>query len=71
MEAVYALCHVEKGIPEVYASRYDLRYLLNAVSALNDYEKPDLPIPKLLAHSIGKKIEDTDIELMLKENNLI
>ena len=71
MEAVYALCHVEKGIPEVYASRYDLRYLLNAVSALNDYEKPDLPIPKLLTHSIGKKIEDTDIELMLKENNLI
>lgn len=71
MEAVYALCHVEKGIPEVYASRYDLRYLLNAVSALNDYEKPDLPIPKLLAHTIGKKIEDTDIELMLKENNLI
>lgn len=69
MEAVYALCNVEKGIPEVYASKYDLRYLLNAISALNDYKKPN--IPKLLSFIIKKKVKDTDIELMLKENNLI
>lgn len=27
MEAVYVLCGVEKAVPEVFASRYDIRYL--------------------------------------------
>lgn len=71
MEAVYALCGVEKGIPEVYASRYDIRYLMNAVSALNDYEKPNLPIPKLAAKGLKDKVKGTDIEVWLEENNLI
>ena len=48
-----------------------MRYLMNAVSALNDYEKPHLPIPKLAAHNLENKIKDTDIEILLKENNLI
>ena len=71
MEAVYALCGVEKGIPEVYASRYDIRYLMNAVSALNDYEKSNLPIPKLAAKGLKDKVKGTDIEVWLEENNLI
>ena len=71
MEAVYALCGVEKGIPEVYASRYDIRYLMNAVSALNDYEKPNLPIPKLAAKGLKDKAKGTDVEIWLEENNLI
>ena len=29
MEAVYILAGVEKAVPEVLASRYDIRYLLN------------------------------------------
>lgn len=71
MEAVYALCGVEKGIPEVYASRYDIRYLMNAISALNDYEKPNLPVPKLVAKGIKDKAKGTDVEIWLEENNLI
>lgn len=38
MEAVYVLNGVEKGVPEVYASRYYIRYLLNAGVCLLDGE---------------------------------
>ncbi len=36
MEAVYVLCGVEKAVPEVSASRYDLRYPLNGMVAISD-----------------------------------
>ena len=36
MEVVYVLCGVEKAVPEVFASRYDLSYLLNGMVALSD-----------------------------------
>src|SRR5699024_6005964 len=42
MEAVYVLTGVELGVPEVYASRYDIRYLLEGAKELLDGEKPDL-----------------------------
>lgn len=71
MEAVYVLCGVEKGVPEVYASRYDLRYLLNAVNNLLDHNQPKIFLPLLLKHELYKLIKDTDIEELLKDNNLI
>ena len=30
MEAVYTLCDVDRGVPEVWGSVYDVRNLLNA-----------------------------------------
>lgn len=71
MEAVYVLTGVEKKVPEVFASRYDVRYMLDAVSILNDGEEPDLDLPIGAKAIIGKKIEGTEIEEMLKEYNLI
>lgn len=71
MEAVYVLTGVEKKVPEVFASRYDVRYMLNAASILNDGEKPDLDLPLGAKAIIGKKIKGTEIEEMLKEYNLI
>ncbi len=71
MEAVYVLCGVEKGVPEVYASRYDIRYLLSAASALLDGEKPEVKIPKIAKRKVKKLIKNTDIEDILKENNII
>lgn len=71
MEAVYVLTGVEKKVPEVFASRYDVRYMLNAASILNDGEKPDLDLPLGAKAVIGKKIKGTEIEEMLKEYNLI
>ena len=71
MEAVYVLTGVEKGVPEVYASRYDVRYLLNAGSSLLDGEKPDLDLPPLVRSKIMKQLAGTEVELLLKEYNII
>ena len=71
MEAVYVLCGVEKAVPEVYASRYDLRYLLNGMVALSDGKKPDLPLSLLQKMKVAKLIKGTDVEEMLKEFNII
>lgn len=71
MEAVYVLCGVEKAVPEVHASRYDLRYLLNGMVALSDGKKPDLPLSLLQKMKVAKLIKGTDVEEMLKEFNII
>ena len=71
MEAVYVLCGVEKAVPEVFASRYDLRYLLNGMVALSDGKKPDLPLSPLQKMKLAKVIKGTDVEEMLKEFNII
>lgn len=71
MEAVYVLTGVEKKVPEVFASRYDLRYMLDAASVLNDYNKLEIYLPLAAKAVVGKKIKGTEIEEMLKECNLI
>lgn len=71
MEAVYVLTGVEKGVPEVFASRYDIRYLLNAVKALLDGEKPEIDISPLAKRKISKKISGTEVEKLLKEYGII
>ena len=71
MEAVYVLCGVEKSVPEVYASRYDIRYLLNALVALSDGRKPELPLSAIEKMKLSKHIKGTEIEDMLKEFNII
>ena len=71
MEAVYVLTGVEKGVPEVYASRYDVRYLLYAGTQLLDGEKPDISLPPLVRRKLMKQIKDTDIEELLKTYNVL
>lgn len=71
MEAVYVLTGVERGVPEVYASRYDIRYLLNAGVALLDGEKPEIKIPPIKKHHLMKQIQGTDVEVILKEFNIL
>ena len=71
MEAVYVLTGVEKSVPEVLGSRYDIRYLLNAGRTLLDGEKPKLDLPPLVKHKILKQIAGTDIEVLLKEYGVI
>ena len=39
MEAVYTLLNVDRGVPEVWGSVYDIRDLLNATVALRDGKK--------------------------------
>lgn len=71
MEAVYVLTGVEKSVPEVFNSRYDLRYLLDSINVLMDGKKFDMHIPALVEKVLDNKIANTDIGLMLREYGLI
>ena len=75
MEAVYTLLNVDRGVPEVWGSVFDIRALLDATVKLRDGKKAtdmkmnlaqELGVKKLLG-----KIKDTDIEKILKEYNVI
>ncbi len=54
MEAVYTLLDVERGVPEVFASAYDVRSLIKAAVRSRDGEK--LPIPKLVQRKLDKTV---------------
>ncbi|MEA4811073.1 MAG: oleate hydratase [Anaerolineaceae bacterium] len=75
MEAVYTLLDIQRGVPEVWASCYDVRALTKAMYSLSDGKKlTDIKLP--LAENIARKkllekIEGTDIEVLLKEAHLI
>lgn len=75
MEAVYTLLNIERGVPEVFASAFDIRTLLNSTSYLLDHKKiTDLDLPflvRLMEKQGIKKTKGTIIYDMLKENNLI
>ena len=75
MEAVYTLLNVDRGVPEVWGSTYDVRDLLDATVKLRD-GKPitemDLGLKeKLVLHEALKKISGTDIEKLLKQHHVI
>lgn len=75
MEAVYTLLDIDRGVPEVFASCYDVRYLLDATSKMMDGEKiTDLKIPavlKLVEKKAFKKIQGTIIEELLIRYHLL
>lgn len=75
MESVYTLLDIDRGIPEVWGSTYDIRDLLHATSQLGDGKKiTDLeldPNIKVAINEAFKKIAGTDIEKLLKEYQLI
>ena len=74
MEAVYTLLDIDRGVPEVWGSTYDVRDLLNATIALRD-GKPLTADTGLLANAaikpLLKKIHGTDIEKLLLRYNVI
>ena len=75
MEAVYTLLNIDRGVPEVWGSTYDVRDLLDATVKLRDGKKiteMDLGLKeKIVLHEALKKIAGTDIEKLLKEYNVI
>ncbi|BCI60543.1 oleate hydratase [[Clostridium] leptum] len=75
MEAVYTLLNIDRGVPEVWGSVYDIRDLLDATVKLRDGKKVtdmsmDL-IEKLALKELLRKIKGTDIEKLLKEHHVI
>ena len=75
MESVYTLLNVDRGVPEVWGSVYDIRCLLDATVKLRDGKKiTDMEMPlvgKLALKEALKKIEGTEVEKLLKEYNVI
>ncbi len=75
MEAVYTLLDIDRGVPEVWGSTYDVRDLLNATVKMNDgkgLSDMDLGLKRKIAlKETLKKVEGTDIEKLLKEYHII
>ena len=75
MEAVYTLLDVDRGVPEVWGSTYDIRDLLDATVKLRD-GKPITQMnlgfkERIVLKKALEKIKGTDIEKLLKEYRVI
>lgn len=74
MEAVYTLLKVDRAVPEVWGSKYDVRELLKACFYAVDKKSVDeLPLTfaeKQAIKILKKKVKGTDLELLLKESGL-
>lgn len=75
MEAVYTLLDIDRGVPEVWGSTYDVRDLLHATVALRDGKTitdMDLNfVEKFILKQALRKTEGTDIEKLLQKYRLI
>lgn len=75
MEAVYTLLDIDRGVPEVFGSAYDVRVLLDSTAKMMDGKKlTDLHQPllaRLLEHEVGKKLSGTRIMQLMRDYHLI
>lgn len=76
MEAVYQLLNIDRGVPEVFGSVFDMRVLMDAFYELNDkkniYELTDGNLLKRAARDKAlRKIRGSYIEELLKEHHLL
>lgn len=75
MEAVYTLLNIDRAVPEVWGSKYDIRELLRACYYAID-KKPVTDIKlnfkeREALKVVLKKVRGTDLELLLRESGLI
>jgi oleate hydratase len=71
MEAAYQLLGIDRGVPEVFDSTYDVRKILAAAARLRDGKEIELPGPAPVRHLLKKRIKDTEIAELLKEFGLV
>ena len=75
MEAVYGLCGVDRGVPEVWGSVYDVRELLDSTVKLMDGKSPlEMPLPKpleMLKKPLLKKADKTIIGKLLRDHGVL
>ena len=71
MEAVYTLLKVERGVPEVFNSTYDIRTLLAASGRLRDGKAIDIPGPAFVRKLLMNKLDKTQIGGLLREFGLV
>ena len=74
MEAVYTLLKIDRAVPEVWGSKYDVRELLKACYyAVDKKTVEELPLTfaeKQAVKILEKKVKGTDLEILLKESGL-
>ncbi|QLY30533.1 oleate hydratase [Nocardia huaxiensis] len=71
MEAAYQLLDIERGVPEVFNSTYDVRTLLAAATRLRDGEPVHIPGPEILRRKLIQKLDSTEIGELLTEYGVI
>lgn len=71
MEAVYTLLEVQRGVPDVYGSTYDLRLLLKAAFVMRDGKPLDLPGPPFVQSMIHERLDATQIGRLLEDSGLL
>ncbi|OCB48518.1 oleate hydratase [Mycobacterium vulneris] len=71
MEAAYQLLGIDRGVPEVFNSTYDVRKLISGTVHLRDGKEVDLPVPEIIRKRVIGKITDNEIGELLAEYGLI
>ncbi len=74
MEAVYGLLNVDRGVPEVWGSVYDIRELLSSSVKLMDGTSPlevDLGPLNVLKKPLLKAVKKTVLEKLLREHGIL
>ena len=75
MEAVYGLCGVDRGVPEVWGSVYGVRELLDSTVKLMDGKSPlemKLPMPfEMMKKPLLKKIDRTIVGKLLRDHDVL
>lgn len=75
MEAVYTLLDIDRGVPEVFGSAYDVRVLMDSTAKMMDGKKlTDLELPadkKMMIGGAMQKLSCTRIPQLMKEYGLI
>ena len=75
MVAVYTLMNIDRGVPEVWGSIYDVRDLLKAAISMRDGRPlTDMKLSLKQKTAVGKAldfIKGTDVEKLLKEYGVL
>ena len=75
MESVYTLLNIDRAVPEVWGSVYDVRELLKAVYyALDRQQLTSMKLSlkeKILLKDVTEKIKGTDAEKLIRESGLL
>ena len=75
MQAVYTLLNVDRAVPEVFPSCFDVRVLMRSIYYLNDKKKlADIEMPwfmKMLGAAGLKHVRGTYIAELMRQEGLI
>ena len=75
MEAVYGLLGVDRGVPEVWGSVYDIRELLDSTVKLMDGKSPlEITLPRplnVLKKPVIRLIQGTVVEKLLRDHDIL